>query len=82
MPADGILPQVPIANFIMTNDPRERFNHYDKDMNGNITFNEFAYANWQQDNGSAKIAMGMKICSLFVCLSSVVTNDILLLFAN
>ena len=51
-------------------------------MNGYITFNEFAYANWQQDNGSAKIAMGMKICSLFVCLSSVVTNNILLLFIN
>ena len=49
-------------------------------MNGYITFNEFAYANWQQENGSAKIAMGMKICSLFVCLkSSYVTNKTLLL---
>ena len=36
---------VPIKNFIRTNDPRERFNHYDKDMNGNITFNEFANDN-------------------------------------
>ena len=51
-------------------------------MNGYITFNEFAYANWKQENGNAKIAMGMKICSLFVCLSSVVTNNILLLFTN
>ena len=70
------------TNHKFDKDPRERFNRYDNDLNGYITFNEFAYANWQQENGSAKIAMGMKICSLFVCLSSVVTNNILLLFIN
>ena len=59
MPADGILPQVPIANFIMTNDPRERFNHYDKDMNGNITFNEFANDNGLHYNTMKDVFKGM-----------------------